>query len=260
MRDYAVDRLEPNLFRKRIVGNETQLGIWSSLCSPIATEIISYSDFDWVLLDGEHAPNDVPDFIPQLQSLRGSPVQPVVRPAFNDKILFKRLLDIGFRNLLVPFVESADEARAAVTATRYPPDGIRGVAVSIRAARYGHVKTYAKTENEQICVLVQVETQRSIDALEDICAVPGIDGIFVGPSDLAASLGHTGDPGCDVVQGAIRGVAETCARLGRTTGILAFTEEDARRYMDWGFRFVALGADAGILRTGLDALSAKFRA
>jgi len=257
MHNPPVDQMEPNLFKQRILANERQLGVWSSLASNIVTEIISYSDFDWVVLDGEHAPNEVTGFLPQLQSLRGSPVHPVVRPAFNDYVLIKRLADIGFRSFLIPFVQSAEEAAKAVAATRYPPEGIRGVAVAMRASKYGHVKTYAQTENEQICVLVQIETQKSLDALEDIAKVPGIDGVFVGPSDLAASLGHTGNAAHPEVQDAIREVAKTCAKTGKTTGILAFSEEDANRYLGWGFRFVALGSDAGFLKAGLAAAVAR---
>ena len=182
----------PNSFRRDILGRQRLIGCWCSLTNPITTEILGLAGFDWLLLDAEHAPNDVLTLIPQLMALKDSPSAPVVRPPFNDAVIIERLLDAGFYNFLIPFVESAEQARRAVAATRYPPTGIRGVSVAQRSNRYGAVPDYFTTVNEQICVLVQIESRAGLENLDGICAVEGVDGIFIGPSDLAAALGPSG--------------------------------------------------------------------
>ncbi len=255
----AKHRLERNSFKQRLKKGEVLIGLWSSLGSNMVAEILSLSDFDWVVFDTEHAPSDLFQLVGQLQAMNGSPLQSLVRPAWNDPVLMKRLLDIGFRNFVVPFVQSADEARAAVAATRYPPQGIRGVALATRAAKFGNIGDYVKKANAGICVIVQVENRTGLEALEDICRVRGVDAVFVGPSDLAASLGHLGDPRHRTVQKAIRGVAETCRRMGTVSGILAAGEGDARRYLKWGFTFVGVGSDTGLMRGGVNALAARFK-
>jgi 4-hydroxy-2-oxoheptanedioate aldolase len=182
-----------------------------------------------------------------------------VRVAWNDAVLLKRLLDIGARSLLIPFVETAEEARRAVAATRYPPAGVRGVSVAHRANRFGRVGGYAQRAHEAICVLVQLETAAALTNLEAIAAVEGVDGLFIGPSDLAAALGHLGDAAHPAVQEAI---ADACARIraaGKPAGILAPVEADARRYFEIGFTFVAIGSDLGILAAGSTALAARMR-
>ncbi len=191
--------------------------------------------------------------------MRGSSTEPVVRPEWNDPVGIKRLLDIGFRSFLIPMVQSADEARAAVAATRYPPEGIRGVATINRAAAYGADPTYAGTANSRMCVTVQIETGRSLDQLEAICDVEGVDGIFVGPSDLAASLGYLGNPSAEPVQEAIHHAVSTAKRLGKPAGTLAPARDDAERYLEWGFSFVAVGSDIGLLRQGANRLLQDFR-
>src|SRR4051812_19988474 len=195
--------LPANTFKRAVAEGQTQLGLWCSLCSNIAAEIVAGAGFDWILVDTEHAPNELPVVFSQLQALVGGTAAPVVRPAWNDMVLIKRLLDIGVQNFLVPYVQTAEEARAAVAATRCPPQGIRGVAVTHRANRYGRVKDYFKRANDEICVLVQIETATALKNLEAIAAVEGVDGLFIGPSDLAAALGHLGNNGHPDVRTAI---------------------------------------------------------
>src|SRR6186713_1157785 len=176
----------PNRFRSDMLAGKQLIGCWASLANPITTEVLGLAGFDWLLLDGEHSPNDVGTFIPQLMALKDSPSAPVVRPPWNDTVVIKRLLDAGFYNFLIPFVESADEARRAVAATRYPPAGVRGVSVSQRSNRYGTVADYFKIVNDNIAVMVQIESSAGAKAAGEIAAVDGVDGLFIGPSDLAA--------------------------------------------------------------------------
>ncbi|MDE1985107.1 MAG: 2-dehydro-3-deoxyglucarate aldolase [Alphaproteobacteria bacterium] len=249
----------PNRFRQKILAREQVIGCWCALGNPITTEILGLAGFDWLLLDGEHAPNDVLSFIPQLMALKDSVSAPVVRPPWNDAVVIKRLLDIGFYNFLIPFVQSADEARRAVAATRYPPEGIRGVAVSHRSNRFGTVQDYLKEVNDNITVLVQIESTTAVRAVDEIVAVPGVDGVFVGPSDLSAGMDHLGNPGHPDVQAAITHVLGAAAAAGKSAGILAPVEADARRYIAMGFNFVAVGADSGVFRAATQALHDKFR-
>ena len=250
----------PNQFRRDILAHRRLIGCWSSLANPITTEVLGLAGFDWILLDGEHAPNDLGTFIPQLMALKDSPSAPVVRPTWNDTVMIKRLLDGGFHNFLIPFVESEDEAKRAVAATRYPPAGVRGVSVSQRNNRYGTVPDYLATVNDNICVLVQIESRNGVDALDAIAAVDGIDGIFVGPSDLAAALGRLGNANHPQVQDAIRHIFARAAAAKKPTGILAPVEADARRYLEWGATFVAVGSDLGVFRGATQALRDKFMA
>ena len=195
----------------------------------------------------------------QLQALATGTASPVVRPAWNDPILLKRLLDIGAQSVLVPFVQNAEEAARAVAACRYPPAGIRGITASGRASRYGRVKSYLKEADAEICVLIQVETEQALGQLEAIAAVPGVDGIFVGPSDLSASMGQIGNPAHPSVQAAIEDAGRRLKAAGKAAGILTGNEAEARRYLDWGYGFVAVGSDIGLLAKGADALAQTFK-
>lgn len=251
--------LPRNAFKHAIAGGTLQIGLWSSLASTIAADVVADSGFDWILLDTEHSPNELPSLLGQLQVLARSTTSPVVRPAWNDPVLFKRILDIGAQTLLVPYVQNADEAKRAVLATRYPPAGIRGVTGSGRASRYGRVKEYLKTAEREIAVLVQVETGGALDQLEAIAAVEGVDGVFIGPSDLAASLGHIGNPAHADVQARIADAVKRLKALGKPAGILTGNEDEARRYIDWGYTFVAVGVDLGLLSRSADALARKFK-
>ena len=248
-----------NAFKAALAEGRLQIGLWSSLCSNIAADAVCDSGFDWLLLDTEHSPNELPGLLSQLQAIRGGTASAVVRPAWNDPVLFKRILDIGAQSLLVPYVQNAAEAASAVAATRYPPAGIRGVTASGRASRYGRVKDYLKNAGSEICLIVQVETGDALDRLEAIGRVEGVDGVFIGPGDLAASLGHIGDPGHEEVQSAIKDAAKRLKAIGKPAGILTVNEDEARRYIDWGFAFVAVGIDLGLLTRSADALASRFK-
>jgi 2-dehydro-3-deoxyglucarate aldolase len=248
----------PNRFRADLIAKKRLIGCWCSLANPITTEVLGIAGFDWLLLDGEHSPNDVLTFIPQLMALKDSVSAPVVRPAWNDPVEIKRLLDAGFYNFLIPMVESVDAARAAVAATRYPPQGIRGVSVSQRGNRYGAVKDYLQRANEQACVMVQIESRKGMAAAAEIAAVDGVDGLFIGPSDLAAGLGHLGDPNHPEVQQAIQQIFDSVRAAGKPLGTLAPVEADARRYLDMGATFVAVGSDLGLFRAATQALRDRF--
>ena len=252
------ENIYPNKFKAALLNQEKRIGCWSALASPITTEVLGLAGFDWILLDGEHAPNDVQTFIPQLMALKDSDSVPVVRPPVNDVTVIKRLLDIGFYNLIVPFVETKEQAELAVAATRYPPEGIRGVSVGHRSNGYGTISDYFKNINDNICVVVQIESQQALDNLDDILAVDGIDGVFVGPSDLAAALGHLGNPNHPDVQDAIQTIFEKGKAKGKTIGILAPVHDDAQRYIEWGANLVAVGSDLGVFKAATQALCQKF--
>jgi 4-hydroxy-2-oxoheptanedioate aldolase len=253
-------QLQRNSFKQALAANRLQIGLWCSLTSNIAAEIVADSGFDWLLLDSEHAPNEIPSLLSQLQAIRHGPAVPVVRVAWNDLVMIKRALDIGAQSLLVPLVDNAEQAQRAVRATRYPPGGNRGVAGSTRAAGYGRIPNYLKTANEEICVIVQAETRAALDGIGEIAKVEGVDGVFIGPNDLAASLGHTGNTQHPEVQNAIQDAGRRLRAAGKAAGILAFPEEEARRYIGWGYSFVAVGSDTALLAHGADALAKKYKA
>jgi 4-hydroxy-2-oxoheptanedioate aldolase len=251
--------LPHNAFKHAIAEGRLQIGLWSSLCSNIAVEVIAACGFDWLLLDTEHAPNEVPNLLSQLQACARGTASPIVRPAWNDTVLIKRILDLGAQSVLVPYVQNPEEAKHAVRAVRYPPAGVRGVAVASRASNYGRVADYLRRANGEICLLVQVETRPALDQLEAIAKVEGVDGVFIGPSDLAASLGHIGNPQHPEVQRALEDAARRLKAVGKPAGILTPNEEEARRYIGWGYTFVAVGADLGLLARNADALAKKFK-
>jgi 4-hydroxy-2-oxoheptanedioate aldolase len=248
-----------NRFKEALAAGKLQIGLWSSLCSNIAAEILAGCGFDWMLLDTEHSPNEVPGLLSQLQAMATGSAAPVVRPAWNDPVLIKRVLDIGAQSVLLPYVQDADEARRAVAATRYPPAGIRGVTGSGRASNYGRVPGYLQNADREICVLVQVETRAALDRLEAIAAVDGVDGVFVGPSDLAASLGHIGQPQHPEVQKALEDAARRLKAAGKPSGILTSNDAEVRRYIEWGYTFVAVGTDVGLLTRGGAELVGRFK-
>ena len=247
-----------NQFKQDMLERKKLIGCWAALGNPISTEILGLAGFDWLLLDGEHAINDVTTFVPQLMALKDSSSAPIVRPAWNDQVLIKRLLDIGFYNFLIPYVETVEQAKSAVAYTRYPPEGVRGVSVSHRSNGFGTITDYFTKINQNICVVVQIETQQAVDNVEAITAVDGIDGIFVGPSDLSASLGHFGNPKHPEVQAAIKHVFDVAKAQGKACGILAPIEADAHHYIDMGATFVAVGSDLSLLRNSTQTLADKF--
>jgi 2-dehydro-3-deoxyglucarate aldolase len=249
----------PNSFKRDLLAGKKLIGLWSSLANEISTEVLGVAGFDWVVLDGEHSPNNVRTFITQMMALKDSPTAPIVRPSCNSAVELKQLLDAGFYNFLIPFVESAEEARSAVSATRYPPQGVRGVSVSQRSNRYGTVPDYFKNVNDNICVMVQIESMAGVAAVKQIAAVDGVDSIFVGPSDLAAALGHLGNPGHPEVQAVIAQIFADAKAAGKPSGILAPLEAHARKYLEMGCTFVGVGSDLGVFRAATQALCDRYR-
>ena len=255
------DKGRGNRFKRAIRGGEAQIGYWQALASAYTAEICAGSGFDWLLLDGEHAPNDIPLLLAQLQAIASYDVEPIVRPSSGDPVLIKQLLDIGARTLLVPMVESAAQAQMLVRATRYPPDGMRGVGSAIgRASRWNRTTDYLQDAAADICLLVQVESVEALAALDDIARVPGVDGVFIGPSDLAASLGHLGNPGHPDVQAAIERSIAVIIAAGTAAGVLMADRTLALRYLALGATFVAVGTDVTTLARGAETLAASFRA
>jgi len=231
---------------------------WCTLGSAFALEAVAGSGFDWLLIDTEHSPNDVLTVLPQLQALAGYEVGGVVRPAWNDLVLIKRYLDIGAQTLLIPYVQNAEQARAAVAATRYPPQGARGVSALTRASRFGRVDDYGARAGEEICVLVQVETETALEGIEEIAAVEGVDGVFVGPADLAASMGLIGQPGHERVKTAVLDAIGRITSCGKPAGVLTTDTGFARSCIGAGASFVAVGIDAGILARETSTLAQQF--
>lgn len=252
-------KLPLNPFKHALRRGRPQLGLWSSLCSNIAAEVIAKSGFDWVLIDTEHAPNELSGVLSQLQALSGGTAAAVVRPAWNDLVLIKGLLDIGAHNLLIPYVQTVEEARAAVAATRYPPKGIRGVAAFHRSNQFGRVSDYYSRIHEELCVIVQIETSEALRNLDAIAALDGIDGLFIGPSDLAAALGHLGENNHPYVRKAIEDAVKRIQKTGKAAGILATAEADAEHWLAQGCTIMAIGSDINLLTRHGDALAARFR-
>jgi 4-hydroxy-2-oxoheptanedioate aldolase len=252
-------QLPANRFKRALREERPLIGLWSQLGNAAATEVVGDAGFDWVLIDTEHAPLELPVVADQLRALVGSDTSPLVRPAWNDPVIFKRLLDLGAQTLLVPFVQSAEEAARAVTAVRYPPQGRRGVAAMHRANRYGRISDYYARANEEICVLVQLETPEAVAALESIALVDGVDGVFIGPSDLAASMGYIGQNAHPEPRALIADACRRARALGVPIGILAPVESDAHLFLEMGFRYVAVGTEIALLKKATDELREKFR-
>ena len=248
-----------NHFKNALRKGEMQLGLWSGLSSHVTVELLANAGFDWLLLDTEHSPNELPMVHCQLQAIARGTAHPIVRPVWNDTVNIKRYLDIGVQTLLIPYVQDAEEARQAVAATRYPPLGVRGYAAAARASDFGRIKDYPSACEEQLCLLVQVETPAALGNIEAIAAVDGVDGIFIGPGDLAASMGHIGQIGHPDVVAAIDDAIGRIRACGKPAGILAGDERLARHWIEAGASFVAVGSDTGILARGAEQLAAKFR-
>jgi 4-hydroxy-2-oxoheptanedioate aldolase len=246
-----------NQFKRAIKSGKPQLGLWCSFPTYQTVEVVAGSGFDWLLLDMEHSPNDVGSLTAQMMATKGGTASPVVRAPWNDMVMIKRILDVGAQTILVPYVQTADEAAKAVSYTRYPPEGLRGVASSTRAAGYGRVKDYLNRAANEICVLVQAETVKSLDNLEAICKVDGVDGVFIGPNDLSSAMGHRGNIPHPEVQKTIADSIKRILAYGKAPGILV-GEADGQRMLDLGALFVAVGADSGLLRTSSEVLAAKF--
>ena len=247
-----------NRFKRTLCQGLHQIGIWCSLPSSTVAEVLAGAGFDWILFDTEHAPGDPGTVLAQLQAAAPYPVSAIVRPTTNDTALIKRYLDVGAQTLLIPYVQDAAEARAAVAAMLYPPAGLRGVSGWTRANRFGRVSDYARRAAEELCLLVQVETVEALGAIEAIAAVEGVDGIFIGPADLAASMGYPGQPGHPEVAAAVEDAIRRIRAAGRPAGILTLDNAFARRCIEVGTLFTAVGTDGSILSRGADTLRAAF--
>jgi 4-hydroxy-2-oxoheptanedioate aldolase len=252
-----MQELAPNTFKRRLAKGEKQPGLWLTLESTNATEVLAGAGFDWLLLDMEHTTIDYSQVADHLRAARGGSAELAVRIPWNEPIAVKRLLDAGVRTLMFPCVQSAAEARAAVTATRYPPEGIRGVSGNMRANAYARIKNYGAKYRDEQCIIVQLESIKAIAAIEEIAAVDGVDALFVGPNDLAASMGLFGQPGAAEVKVVID---ESVARInatGKASGILNFNIEEARALFASGFSFIAVASDTSILARRSEAILAE---
>lgn len=250
-----------NTFKKALAEDQVQIGLWLALADACPAELCAGCGFDWLLIDGEHAPNDLRTMLAALRAIAPYPTHPVVRIPNGDDTLIKQVLELGATTLLVPMVETAAQATQLVRAMRYPPEGIRGVGSSIaRSARWSHYTDYLHTANDNVCLLVQVETARALGQIDSIAAVPGVDGVFIGPADLAASMGFLGQPAHPQVKEAIAvGIAAT-RRAGKAAGILCTDELLAREYIAAGASFVAVGVDTSLLVRAASGLASRFKA
>ena len=252
-----------NLFKSALAAGQVQIGLWSAFPSPYVTELLGGSGYDWVMLDTEHSPNDVPQVMAQLQALDAAqqprPTSAVVRPAWNDHVLIKRYLDIGAQTLLIPFVQNAQEAQAAVDAMRYAPSGVRGMGGSTRASNFGRDTGYIAGAQAELCLLVQVETKEALNQIEAIAAIDGVDGIFIGPADLSASMGYPGQPRHPEVDAAINDAIRRIRQAGKAPGILMVDEARARECIALGAQFVSVAMDLILLRTAADGVAAQFK-
>lgn len=249
-----------NRFKTALARGEMLYGCWAGFADAYATEILATAGFDWLVIDGEHAPNDLRSIMSQLQVLEGRHSHPVVRLPMGEAWLIKQVLDAGAQTLLIPLVESGEEARRLVRAMRYPPEGIRGSGAALaRASRFSAIPDYVATANDRMCLIVQVETRAGIAALDDILGVEGVDGVFIGPSDLAADMGHLGDSRAEAVQDVIHDALVRIRAAGKAPGILATDHETAVTYRDWGAQFLAVGIDVVMLAGAARETMARWR-
>lgn len=248
-----------NRFKRAIADGPMPLGAWLASGAPSTAEALGCAGFDFLVVDTEHTPIDTPQMIDILRAIAGTPAQAIVRPPWNDMVMVKRALDAGAQTLLLPFVQNADEARRAVAYTRYPPEGVRGVAGTHRGSRYGTVPNYLARAGAELCVIVQIETLSALDKLDEIAAVPGIDSIFIGPSDLSASMGHLGDIADGAVQERLAYAAKACRRAGKPSGIIGPTPEMVTRFIDYGYSWIAIGSDMGFMVGRAQEYLGRFR-
>jgi 4-hydroxy-2-oxoheptanedioate aldolase len=248
-----------NPFKAALQAGKPQIGLWLSMADPYLAEVSATAGFDWLLVDGEHGPNDLRSTLAALQAIAPYRSQPVVRTVSDDAALIKQVLDIGAQSLLVPMVDSAEQAAKAVAATRYPPLGLRGVGSAVaRASRWNGRTDYLDHANDEICLLVQAESVTAIHNLEAICAVDGVDGVFIGPADLAASMGYRGKSGHPEVLAAIEKAIKTIVASGKAAGILTGNHELARLYLSLGATFVATGVDVLVYAGAARKLAGEF--
>lgn len=249
-----------NHFKQRLRSGQAQIGLWLGLADAYCAELAANAGFDWLLIDGEHAPNDLRGMLAQLQAVAPYPSQAMIRPVIGNTALIKQVLDIGAQTLLVPMVETAEQARQLVKAVHYPPTGVRGVGSALaRASRWNSIAGYLDHADAQMCLLVQIENKEGLANLDEIVAVDGVDGVFIGPADLSAAMGHRGNPGHPEVQAVIEDAIVRISKAGKAAGILSADEKLARRYIELGAAFVAVGVDTTVLMRGLRDLAGKFK-
>ena len=250
-----------NAFRQllKASGAHPPVGTWITSASPLVTEAIGWCGFDWGLVDMEHAPLDVQGVVQVLQALAGTKMLPVVRVPWNEPVVVKRVLDAGAATVMFPFVQSADEARRAVAATRYPPIGVRGMAAGCRATRFGTLSSYFRGANQSIGVIAQIETPQAVERVDEIAEVEGVDALFVGPGDLSAALGHIGELTHPAVMRLMSQAVQRCKALGRPVGTLGASPEAVAQYRALGFDFVAVSSDIGFMIRGAQAAIAALR-
>jgi 4-hydroxy-2-oxoheptanedioate aldolase len=249
-----------NTFKQALLGGRRQIGLWMGLAEPLAAELLAGAGFDWLLIDAEHSPNDVRTVLAQLQAMAAYPVHPIVRPVDASADLIKRYLDIGVQSLIVPMIETPEEAALVVAATRYPTRGRRGVAsATTRASRWGRIERYFERSDAEMCVAVQVESVRGLENLAAIAEVEGVDGVFFGPADLAASMGLLGKGADARVKTAIAEGIKTVTQIGKAAGTLAIDPAVAREYLAIGARFVAVGVDMALLSKAAYDLAGEFK-
>jgi 4-hydroxy-2-oxoheptanedioate aldolase len=251
--------IRKNSFKQKILKFEKQIGIWSCLSNNTVAEILSIVGFDWIVIDMEHSPNDIQEVLTQLQIIQGFSSEPIVRVPWNEPVMVKRVLDMGAQTILFPYVEDEHEALAAVQSTRYPPKGVRGVMSAARMNKYGTVTDYYNKADEQICVLVQCETKKAIENISKIAAVEGIDGIFLGPSDLSASIGKIGQFEDGEVQSLIYQGLEFCKKVNKPAGILTAKKDYAKKYAKDGFTYVAINSDTNLITRSAENLLKEFK-
>lgn len=249
-----------NILKHRLAAGESLYGCWVGLADDYSAEITASAGFDWLLIDGEHAPNDLRSMVPQLRTVEASASLPVVRLPDDDPVKIKQVLDIGAQSLLIPMVSSAEQARAALAATRYPPQGIRGVGAALaRASGFSAIPDYTETANDEICLLVQVESRAGLAALDEILGIDGIDGVFIGPADLAADMGFSGNPAAPEVHDAVVDALTRIRAAGRTAGMLSTSPEFIDDCIGAGANFIGVGIDVTVYASAIRALAARYQ-
>lgn len=248
-----------NEFKQKLLLGQQQIGFWLAMGSPNAAQIAGGAGFDWLVIDAEHGPNDITSLVIQMHALQGSASNIIIRPPVGETWMIKQLLDIGCQTILVPMVETAEQATQLVQAMNYPPKGIRGVGAALaRASHHNRIADYLQTANDQVCLIVQIEAQRGLDNLKDILSVDGIDGVFIGPADLAADMGYLGQPTAEPVQTAICGAIDQIVAAGKAAGILMAVPELVQHYLTLGATFVAVGTDVTSFVKATDTLAAQY--
>jgi 4-hydroxy-2-oxoheptanedioate aldolase len=252
--------LPVNGFKRAIREGRSQIGLWLALADPVCAELCAGAGFDWLLLDAEHGPNDLRSLLSQLQAVAPYSCNPIVRPRIGDTHLIKQILEIGVQTLLVPMVETAEQAAALAAAMQYPPVGVRGVGAALgRSSRWNRIPDYLKRAGEEMCLLVQIETRRGLDNIRAIAATPGVDGVFIGPADLSASMGHLGNMTHPEVLSTIEQCIGHVRAAGKAAGVLMGDETLVKRYLELGCTFIAVAADTILLAQAADRTAARYK-